>query len=47
MTYGCFRFIDSYRFLSCSLDSSDKRLDNDDFEIFFKKRSPWQMGTSK
>ena len=31
--YGCCRFIDSYRFLSESLDKLVKNLDEDDFEI--------------
>ena len=31
--YGCIRFIDSYRFLSSSLDSLVKALDNDVIEI--------------
>ena len=39
VTYGCKRFIDSYRFLSCSLDSLVKSLDNDDF-IILKKEFP-------
>ena len=33
VTYGCIRFIDSYRFLSGSLDKLVKRSDNDDFMI--------------
>ena len=37
VTYGClYRFIDSYRLLSSSLDSFVKNLDNDDFIIFKK-----------
>ena len=41
--YGCIRFIDSYRFLSESLDKLVKNLDLDDF-IFLKKEFPdkWQ-----
>ena len=31
--YGCIRFIDSYRFLSESLDKLVKNLDEDDFKI--------------
>ena len=34
---GCFRFIDSYRFLSESLDNKAKKLDEDDFKILKKK----------
>ena len=43
VTYGCIRFIDSYRFLSCGLDSLVKNLDEDDFKIL-KKEFPdnWQ-----
>ena len=36
LTYGCVRFIDSYRFLSSSLDSIVKNLHNDGF-ILLKK----------
>ena len=48
VTYGCFRFIDSYRFLSSSLDSLVKKLDNDDF-IMLKKEFPdkWQYINKK
>ena len=43
MTYGCIRFIDSYRFLPSGLDSLVKNLDVDDFKIL-KKEFPdkWQ-----
>ena len=43
MTYGCIRFIDSYRFLSGSLDSILKNLHKDDFNVL-KKEFPdkWQ-----
>ena len=43
VTYGCIRFIDSYRFLSSGLDSLVKNLDEDDFKIL-KKEFPdkWQ-----
>ena len=48
MTNGCIRLIDSYRFLSSSLDSSVKNLDNDDF-ITLKKELPdkWQYLNKK
>ena len=39
VTYGCIKFIDSYRFLSSSLDSLVKNLDNDVFIILKKKFS--------
>ena len=35
--YGCIRFIDSYRFLSESLDKLVKNLDDDDFKILKKE----------
>ena len=43
VTYGSFRFIDSYRFLSDSLDKIVKNLNEDDFRIL-KKVFPgkWQ-----
>ena len=43
ITYGCIRFIDSYRFLSMSLDGLNKILNEDDFKIL-KKEFPdkWQ-----
>ena len=43
VTYGCIRFIDSYRFFSESLDKLVKKLDEDDF-IILKKEFPdkWQ-----
>ena len=37
--YGCIRFIDSYRFLSESLDKIVKNLDEDDFKILKKRIS--------
>ena len=48
VTYGCIRFIDSYRFLSSGLDSLVKNLDNDDF-IILKKEFPdkWQYLNKK
>ena len=48
VTYGCIRFIDSYRFLSSSLVSLVKILDNDDF-IILKKEFPdkWQYLNKK
>ena len=46
--YGCIRFIDSYRFLSESLDKLVKILDEDDFKIL-KKEFPekWQYLNKK
>ena len=46
--YGCIRFIDSYRFLSESLDKLVKNLDEDDFK-FLKKEFPdkWQYLNKK
>ena len=46
--YGCIRFIDSYRFLSESLDKLVKNLDQDDFKIL-KKEFPnkWQYLNKK
>ena len=43
VTYGCIRFIDTYRFLSGSLDNLVENLDVDDFKIS-KKEFPdkWQ-----
>ena len=48
MSYGCIRFIDSYRFLSESLDNLVKNLDEDDFKIL-KKEFPgnWQYLNKK
>ena len=48
VTYGCIRFIDSYRFLSFGLDSLVKNLDEDDFKIL-KKEFPdkWQYLNKK
>ena len=39
VTYGCTRFIDSYRFLSMGLDDLVKTLHNVDFEILKKEFS--------
>ena len=46
--YGCIRFIDSYRFLSESLDELVKNLNEDDFKIL-KKEFPdkWQFLNKK
>ena len=46
--YGCIRFIDSYRFLSESLDKLVKNLDDDDFKNL-KKKFPdkWQYLNKK
>ena len=48
ITYGCIRFIDSYRFLSSGLDSLVKNLVEDDFKIL-KKEFPdkWQYLNKK
>ena len=48
VTYGCIRFIHSYRFLSESLDNLVKNLDVDDFKIL-KKEFPdnWQYLNKK
>ena len=37
VTYGCIRLIDSYRFLSSSLDPLVKILENDNFKILKKE----------
>ena len=48
VTYGCIRFIDSYRFLSESLDKLVKNLDEDDFKILKKEFSDkWQYLNKK
>ena len=39
VNYACFRFIESYRFLSSNLDKIFNTLDNDDFEILEKEFS--------
>ena len=39
VTYGCIRFIDSFRILSMSLDELVKNLNEDDFKILKKKIS--------
>ena len=39
VTYGCIRFIDSYRFLTSGLDSLVKNLDEDDFKVLKKRFS--------
>ena len=46
--YGCIRFIDSYRFLSDSLDKLVRNLDEDDFKIL-KREFPdkWQYLNEK
>ena len=46
--YGCIRFIDSYRFLSESLDKLVENLDEDNFEILKKKfADKWQLLNKK
>ena len=48
VTYGCIRFIDSYRFLSSSLDSLVNNLDEDDFKILKKEfLDKWQYLNKK
>ena len=43
VTYGCIRFIASYRFLSESLDELVKKLDVNDFKIFLREfPDKWQ-----
>ena len=42
LTYGCIRFIDSYRFLSSNLDKLVKNLDKDDFVILKEFPDKWQ-----
>ena len=46
--YGCIRFIDSYRFLSSSLDKLVQNLDEDDSKIL-KKEFPdkWHYSNEK
>ena len=48
VTYGCIRFIDSYRFVSSGLDMLVKNLDENDFKIL-KKEFPdkWQYLNKK
>ena len=48
VTYGCIRFIDSFKFLSSRLDKLGKTLDNDDF-VILKKEFPdkWQYLNKK
>ena len=48
VTYGCLRFIDSYRFLQDSLDNLVKTLNEDDFKIL-KKEFPdnWELLNKK
>ena len=46
--YGCIKFIDSYRFLSESLDKLVKNLDEDDFKILRKEfLDKWQYLNKK
>ena len=48
VSYGCIRFLDSYRFLQDSLDNLVKTLNEDDFNIL-KKEFPnnWQLLNKK
>ena len=48
VTYGCIKFIDSYRFLQSGLDELVKTLNEKDFEIL-KKEFPdnWQLLSKK
>ena len=45
--YGCITFIDSYRFLSESLDKLVKNLDVDDFKILKEFPDKWQYLNKK
>ena len=48
VTYGCIRFIDSYRFLSDSLDKLVKNLVVDDFKVLKKEfADKWQFLNKK
>ena len=48
LSYGCIRFIESYRFLSSSLDKLVKNLDVDDFKILRKEfPDKWQCLNKK
>ena len=48
VTYGCSRFVDSYRFLSDSSDKLVKNLDGDDFTSLKKEfHSKWQYLNKK
>ena len=48
VTYGCIRFIDSYRFLSSGLDLLVKNLDENDFKILKKEfLDKWQYLNKK
>ena len=43
VTYGCIRFIDSYRFLSMKLDEFVEKLDNENFKFLGKESvDKWQ-----
>ena len=48
VTFGCIRFIDSYRFISSSLDKLVKVSDNEEF-VILKKEFPdkWQYLNQK
>ena len=48
VTYGCIRFLDSYRFLSISLDGLVKHLKEDDFKVLKKMfHDNWQYLNKK
>ena len=48
VTYGCISFIDSYRFLSMSLDGLVENLNENDFKILIEEfPDNWQYSNKK